>query len=195
MTIAEQKAEWRQKCRRIRLAIPQSERLEADAIMLHLLRESTWYKEAHALLLYAPIGSEIGLTALVPHALAEGKRLYFPRCEKDGYMTFYRIEVLSNLIPGAYGISEPSGGEAFDNDPTALCVLPGLAFDKQGYRIGYGGGYYDRFLTTFAGIALGLVYDRLLFPSLPRDTFDRPARVLISEKGVIMPPCTNTSDV
>jgi 5-formyltetrahydrofolate cyclo-ligase len=91
-----------------------------------------------------------------------------------------------DLEDGAYGIKEPKGNcELFSGREKSLCILPALAFDRAGYRLGYGGGYYDRFLFRFNLTTVGLVYEEFLFDELPKDEHDKKASILIKEGGVI----------
>ena len=66
----------------------------------------------------------------------------------------------------------------------SICIIPGIVFDSEGYRVGYGKGYYDRFLAAYDGTKFGLVYSECILPSVPRGRFDRHVDILISEKGV-----------
>ena len=103
-------------------------------------------------------------------------------------MTFYRVcDPARDLLPGLYGISEPSE----DCEPLAeeggLCIVPGLAFSGDGYRIGYGGGYYDRFLSTFSGTALGYCFTQQIVDFIPREETDRPVHGVATPDGLILP--------
>ncbi len=109
---------------------------------------------------------EIQTDGILHRALAEGKALYLPRCLDDaGQMAFYRVQALEELESGSFGVREPSLAAPqynMDLDGQALCLVPGLCFDNKGYRLGYGKGYYDRFLAKFRGVTLGLCYNDFL---------------------------------
>ena len=101
-------------------------------------------------------------------------------------MTFHYVTSLSELSPGRYGILAPPEENAiYTPIPTTLCLVPGMVFDRHGYRIGYGGGYYDRFLRDFDGSAVGLVYRDHLLPSLPHGRYDLAVSALVTEDGIL----------
>jgi len=144
------------------------------------------YKKAEVLLLYYSVGSEVSTEKIFLKALADNKRVAFPVCfDKNGVMNFYYVNDITDLEDGMYGIRAPKGGcEKFINRVNSLCIVPGLAFDKKGYRLGYGKGYYDRFLETFNGISIGLCFDEMLEDALPTDNFDKKADYLITDKKI-----------
>ena len=120
-----------------------------------------------------------------------GKRLCVPRClpGNDGRMELVEITSLNDLQPGRYGILEPCGGRTIAAlEPGALALIPCLAVDKQGVRLGRGAGYYDRFLTRFGqtGPKLLLCPEALVFPALPTDEWDVPFTPgeILTENGV-----------
>jgi 5-formyltetrahydrofolate cyclo-ligase len=99
-------------------------------------------------------------------------------------MTFHTVQAESDFSPDDFGIPAPREElPAAEATARTLCVLPGLAAGRDGSRLGYGGGFYDRFLATFAGITVFPIYDFLLFDTLPTEPFDRPVDILIAEKG------------
>lgn len=143
---------------------------------------STWYKKADKVFAYWSVGSEVDTRKIIEDALSCGKRVALPKCsDSQGNMKFYYIDSLSDLTEGMYGISEPSGDVCAD-DYTAdsLCLVPALCFDVDGYRLGYGKGYYDRFLSRFKGISIGLAYEECLTDFLPRDKYDKRADYIIT---------------
>ncbi len=147
------------------------------------------YRCASTLLLYAPVRGEIDITPIALRALADGKRIAYPRCGSlPGEMEFHLVTDLAQLEEGTFHLPEPS--ETLPRlDPQregkdAVCVLPALAYDRDGYRLGYGKGYYDRYLTRFPGRRVGLIYSDFLTEKLPRGRYDLPVDLLITEKGV-----------
>ena len=132
---------------------------------------------------------EDGVDSLLPlaeQALRLGKRIAFPLCHpKTHKMTFHAVDTLGELTVGAYGIPEPDHHlPTVTANARTLCIVPALSFDRFGYRLVYGGGYYDRFLSEFAGISVGLVYEALCVEELPRDRYDERVDLIITEKGV-----------
>ena len=159
---------------------------DADRAILHLLLKTEAFRSCDLLLCYFSVASEADTRALLSHCFAVGKRVAVPRCEKGGVMRFHEIRSLSGLCVSAFGIPEP---DAHLSEPAysanTLCIVPGLLFDKAGYRIGYGGGYYDRFLASFPGKTIGLCYEALLCDYVPREPFDRRVETIITEQRIL----------
>ncbi len=185
LPITERKQALRKQFFALRASISEDEKKRLDDRLNKNLAKHPLYKKAAVLLLFFPVRGEPDLLPLAELALREGKTVGFPISHpEDRTMTFRAIQSLSELQAGAYGIPEPPESGEFLNDRTdALCLLPGLAFDRYGYRLGYGGGYYDRFLSNFGGVTLAPTYELFLTESLPTDENDRPAGGLITEKG------------
>ena len=92
------------------------------------------------------------------------------------------------MIKGAYGIPEPSDKmEVVTDFSECICIVPGLVFDLSGHRLGYGKGYYDRFLKDFTGYSVGLVYSEFILDKLPCEPTDRAVDLMITERGIILP--------
>ena len=122
---------------------------EKDRLICAHFLSSALYKNAEQILCYSSMGSEPDTFDIIRCAMEDGKKLLLPRCEdKNGNMNFYLIKDVSDLVTGTFGIKEPDikKCEPVFEFMNALCVVPGLTFDKKGYRLGYGKGYYDRFL-------------------------------------------------
>lgn len=145
---------------------------------------SELYTKADTLLLYYSMGSEVSTKEIFKAALNDGKRVAFPVCtDSNGFMEFYYVRDEADLEEGMYGIKEPRKEcEEYSFKDGGICVVPGLSFDSEGYRIGYGKGYYDRFLSRFTGTSVGLCYEALLSEGLPRDFYDKNVNCLITDK-------------
>lgn len=184
-----EKKSLRAKYKAIRRAILPDEKAALDtAICRHLLDSASYHYTAR-ILTYAALADEPETRAFIRAALAEERELYLPKCESGGIMHFYRVRSLDELQSGMYGIAEPcDGAEMYAPREGAvdLCLVPGVCFDEDGYRIGYGKGYYDRFLAHFSGISVGITYERCLISGkLPREKrYDRHVDVTVTEKGV-----------
>lgn len=155
-------------------------------MITRLLLESDFYKSAETVLLYNSTGSEVSTDEIFRACLRDGKKTAFPVClDKNGKMEFFVIEKESDLQEGMYGIYAPEEHcpVLSDNDK-CLCCVPGLSFDKKGFRLGYGKGYYDRYLSNFKGISVGLCYDALVSESLPADKYDKSVNYLITDKKI-----------
>ena len=99
-------------------------------------------------------------------------------------MAFFQVRSREDLAPGRFGLWEPKPGcPPWEGGPEAPCLVPGLSFDREGYRLGYGKGYYDRFLAAFPGKAVGLCYEELILPRLPRSPLDQRVGWLVTEAG------------
>ena len=146
------------------------------------------YQKARQVLLYLSKGSEVDTWKVFARALAEGKEVYAPRClDGEGTMGFFQVTSPQELLQGRFGLWEPDPRSCapWRRREGALCLVPGIAFDRQGYRLGYGKGYYDRFLASFSGTAAGLCFRELALERLPRGPQDRRVDVLVTEAGVL----------
>jgi 5-formyltetrahydrofolate cyclo-ligase len=145
------------------------------------------FRHADIILLYAPIKSEIDVMPIFELAKEKGKKVAFPKCNtEERTMKFHFVDSLEELSPCAYGIREPSeDAPVYDPETTqgsALCFVPGLAFDVYGYRLGYGKGYYDRFLNNFCGLSIGITFDELKCKALPIEPTDISVDIIITDK-------------
>lgn len=144
-------AELRREKIRLRRAMSGEERMRKSAAIVRALLNCAAYQKADSLLVYVSYREEVSTQELIESALAHGKRVFCPKVEA-GNMEFYRIFSQEDLKAGFRGILEPGEGlPAYERKKGgALLVAPGTAFDRLGHRIGYGGGYYDRYLGKFA---------------------------------------------
>ena len=189
--IREEKKNIRDRIKAERASIDLSEREPMDRAVCERFLSLASYRYADTLLLYAPIAGEIDVMPIARAALDDGKKVAFPLCDPgDRTMTFRYVRSENDLAPSHYGIREPADTlPAYDpaSGELAVCIVPALAFDREGYRVGYGGGYYDRFLNLFGGSKVGLVYSRFVIDRAPRGRFDTAADAIVTEKGVITP--------
>ncbi|MEW6173298.1 MAG: 5-formyltetrahydrofolate cyclo-ligase [Bacillota bacterium] len=146
------------------------------------------FQSARLIMFYAPFRNEVETETLVKEALAAGKRVAFPVAEKEKKELIAReiMRYPDDLAPGAFNISEPRPScPVVAPEDLDLIFVPGVAFDPQGYRLGYGGGYYDRFLPRTRAISIGLAYHfQLLVTVFPED-HDWPVDFVISEDVTI----------
>lgn len=145
------------------------------------------YRKAQRIMGYLAFSRELNIDAVLQAALNEGKQVYVPQIISATEMRPVRLYKLEQLVLDQYGIRsvappvEPISPEELD-----LVLIPGLAFDRQGGRMGMGAGYYDRFLPhTRQAAWLGIAYDQLLQASLPQDAYDVPVPQLVTESGII----------
>ena len=139
------------------------------------------YKDAATIYGYLPYNQEVRTTPMLQRALDEGKRVAVPKIYGDE-MRFIYLKDLSMVEKGYSGIPEPIADEPVGDDPTALVLMPGLAFDDQGNRIGYGGGFYDKFLAKEPNHpTLALCYDFQMLPHVDTEDFDIPVDCVLWE--------------
>lgn len=190
MSIKEEKAALRKRCAVLRDGIDAESKRRMDERICAAVASLAVFRFAQAVLLYHPIRSEVNVLPLLDAALAQGKEVYLPLCDKEvsGKMTFRRVGDRSELVPGAFGVMEPreDAAQFVCDDKRTLCVIPALAFSRDGYRLGYGKGYYDRFLGGYSGSTVGVQYSDLLLPQVPRNRFDLQVDLVVTEKGVRM---------
>ena len=139
-----------------------------------LFRTSDLYKQAKSIYGYLPYNQEVRTTPMLEQAILDGKRVAVPKVVGDT-MVFVWMDDLSAVEKGYSGIPEPVNTTPVADDPTALVLMPGLAFDPQGHRCGYGGGFYDKFLASEPEHpTLALCYDFQVLPHLETEKFDIP---------------------
>jgi 5-formyltetrahydrofolate cyclo-ligase len=185
--IREVKKNLRVRCRRFRERIEPEKKARMDEAIQQKLQSLPEYAAADVLLTYVSKPIEVDTSAILREALAGGKRVAVPRClpETTG-LEFYEIASSGDLEPGCYGVLEPvlSRCRPVGASRSAVCIVPGLGFDSQGYRLGYGKGYYDRFLARFRGVTVGLCYSGCTRWDLPHGYFDRPVDILVTERYI-----------
>ena len=180
---ASEKKLLRQRIQACRNACPPDRLKEISAHICARLLSDDLYRGADVLLLYSPVRGEPDLLALARAGLRDGKTVCFPRSGTCRRMTFHRVYGLSELTAGRYGIAEPPETAPLPQFTRhSLCLVPGLAFDRAGFRLGYGGGYYDTFLPGFPGITVGGVAAACLVDELPRGEFDCRIHRIVTEE-------------
>lgn len=185
--IFELKRETRRIFSERRKSISEAGRVVFDEKLLLKTVSLEAYKKAETLLAYYPVKNEPNILPIVLRALKDGKKVAFPISKPDGFeLDFRLIRGLDDLTEGMYSIPEPSAdSEKYVNNEKTLCIVPGLAFDRKGKRIGYGKGYYDRFLGGFRGVSLGLCYADFLVDALVVEETDISLDIIITDKEEI----------
>lgn len=182
----EQKQELRKHCKAKRNAILPQERQKKSRIICKRLLESAAYEKAQKILVYSAIKSEVDLHDLCEQALREKKELYFPKVTGET-MEFYRICDFGQLKEGSFSVLEPDTGHhaltVFSGEAGTWILVPGVAFDKHGMRMGYGGGFYDRYLKKHPGLhKTGIAFEEQIVLQIPAEAFDRPMDDVITEQ-------------
>lgn len=145
-------------------------------------------EKSQRFLLYHSFGKEIITHDLIDDLYEREKEVYIPYVIKEKkVLGISKLDKDDELVAGVFGIKEPVIKEDIPVNRMDIIVVPGLLFDKNGYRIGYGGGYYDRLLKTIEEriITIGLCFDEFLQDSLPVEKYDISVRIVITEKRVL----------
>lgn len=166
---------------------------EMDEKILNKFYESKYYKEAEKIFMYISYGSEINTRKIIDKALKDNKKIFVPRTEfKTRSMDAVEITTLHNLIESKYGILEPSKEKPhIDPNELDLIVVPGVAFDRNGGRMGYGAGFYDRYFKKISKdninkiMKLALAYELQLLDRVPMNEQDVPVNYIITENGFV----------
>ena len=179
----------RSKCLEERRGIPKEQKAELEYKICEHIINSASYKYYDTLLLYAALYDEADLSLLAKTAITDGKRVAFPRCiPESNTMLFHYVEDTSQLITGSFGIAEPPEELPVykpGNASCSVCFIPAVAADKDGYRVGYGGGYYDRFLSDYSGTSAAVIFSRFLFERVPRGVYDVRTDLIVTEGGFL----------
>jgi len=154
-------------------------------IQQRFLRSELFHR-AGRLALYSAIHNEVFTDIVAKQALAVGKILLYPRI-KDDALEFVEIQSLAELVPGAFGVLEPQGAGSVSTEKLDLVVIPGVAFDQFGHRLGYGRGFYDRALSACRAdcMKVGFAYDTQLLATLPFAKHDQKLSVLMTESRTL----------
>lgn len=157
-----------------------------EAVLLKHLTASDVWKKAETIGITVAQGFEWDTKPIIEAGWKENKTVAVPKCEpKEKRLTFYTLEEYDQLEVVYYNLLEPKPDASLKLTKQKIDVLivPGLLFDKQGYRIGFGGGFYDRFLTDFPNTTVSLLHSSQLMEDLPKEEFDIPVQYLITENG------------
>ena len=173
------KQELRTMIRQKKRAMTETEIEQKSAELGRMLTQSDAYRNAKVIYGYLPYNQEVRTIPMLEQALRDGKRVAVPKVYGDE-MRFIYISNLEGLENSEMGIPEPAADEPVAEDPTALVLMPGLAFDPQGHRIGYGGGFYDKYLAAEPEHpTVALCYAFQMLPQLETDPFDIPVDLVL----------------
>ena len=173
------KQELRAMIRQKKRAMTESEIEQKSARLGQLLMQSNAYRQANVIYGYLPYNQEVRTIPMLEQALRDGKRVAVPKVYGDE-MRFIFMDDLSKVEKGYANIPEPIADDPVADDKTALVLMPGLAFDPQGHRIGYGGGFYDRFLADEPDHpTLALCYGFQMVDHLETEEFDIPVDMVL----------------
>ena len=181
-----EKHELRSHFKRIRAKLEKSNKEELDLKLAERFLTSEQYIGCRVLFAYVSTPIEVDTSVIISSALADGKKVAVPKCDRDGNMEFYYITELSQLRKGMFSIMEPDVEccKKVKNYDNAVCLVPALSYDKSGSRLGFGKGCYDRFLSDFSGKKVGLIYECCICDVLPTESHDLPVDAVITEKEI-----------
>ena len=173
------KKELRRAIRERKRAMTEEEIVQRSQMLGLLFVQSEAYKNAKTIYGYLPYNQEVRTVPMLEKALRDGKRVAVPKCYGDE-MKFIYMDDLTKVEKGYANILEPIADGPVADDPTALVLMPGLAFDPQGHRCGYGGGFYDKFLSAEPHHpTLALCYEFQMLPHLETEDHDIPVDYVI----------------
>lgn len=189
--IAARKRELRKKLREVQAEVEPGWISQASEKILQAIREHATYRAARCIMCYVSTAREVATHRLLSAMLSEGKRVAIPWCEGDA-LRLFRFTGFEELEPGTLGILEPLAELRADParqirpDELDLILVPGLAFDLCGGRLGRGKGYYDRFLKTIprSAVRIGLAFEYQILDEVPTTPSDEKMDWIITEKGV-----------
>lgn len=145
------------------------------------------FTNAESVILYYPIKNEADPTGLIDICRGLGKKVAFPKSNiNDFSLDFFCISSKNDLSVGAFNIPEPNEFlERLCPNERTLCIVPALLYSKDGHRLGYGKGFYDRFLSRFTGKSVGFALNAFVTELLPFDMYDEKLDIIVTESNII----------
>jgi 5-formyltetrahydrofolate cyclo-ligase len=183
-TVRDEKRALRHKYAAIRQGI--SDRLGKSRAICDNFLNTMAFAHSDTVLLYHSINQEVDTTELIKKLLSSDKRVALPVCSDNGKMIFRYLTDESELTKGFFSAPEPNEScEEFVASKHTLCVIPAIAFDRDGYRLGYGKGYYDRYLSKYKGSTIGVCYSENMQDELFHGKYDRSVDLVVTDKEII----------
>ncbi len=170
-----------------RNAMDPGKRAEDSRRIFARLKELPVYEDASSVFFYHSFGSEVETQSMIEQALRKGKAVALPKVKDSATMLFYYVEGLGECQSGAFGVPEPPEGSLPAFSEPDLVIVPGLVFDREGNRLGYGKGYYDRFFKTlpFGVPKAALAFDEQLVATVLKEEYDVSMDFIITPTEVI----------
>ena len=188
-TAALEKQRLREERLAAREALSEQERSVLDDRITQKLLATSEYVEATTVLTYVSVSSEVSTRMFIESALRDGKTVAVPRCLPGHCLEFVAITSLDQLVAAPFNLLEPSKDLSALTESqmsNTICIVPALLVDTKGHRLGYGAGFYDRFLSTYSGKKICLAYQQNLSKTmLPHTAFDVPVDMVITELDVL----------
>lgn len=188
-TVSLEKQRLREERLAAREVLSEQERSVLDNRITQKLLATSEYAEATTVLTYVSVSSEVSTRMFIECALRDGKTVAVPRCLPGHCLEFVAIASLEQLVAAPFNLLEPAKelpAVTEDQKNNSICIVPALLVDTKGYRLGYGAGFYDRFLSTYPGKKICLAYQQSLSrTTLPHTAFDVAVDVVITESEVL----------
>lgn len=184
----DQKKEIRAEAKRRRESADPARLREDSRRIMERLTGLGAYQNADVLLVYVDAKREVETRLLMQRAWEDKKRVAVPRVDGNGIMHYYDIESLDDLEPGSFGILEPKKTCPLCSVEEGILLMPGVAFDEGCHRVGYGGGYYDRYLEKHPGLVhIALAFEFQVFPEAPFEAHDILPEMIVTEERILRP--------
>lgn len=186
LDIRKYKQSIRESQKKRRAEMDKDKKAELDRDVAANVRRLNEYPPAKTLLIYVSTPIEVDTKLIIENAWADGKKVAVPRCIPDTRdMEFHYITSFEDLSPGTFSVLEPDESLPVVTDFTdCLMIVPGMQFDMNGYRLGYGKGYYDRYMVRFTGRSAGICYSNELRPYMHHGRFDRSVDIIVTDRKI-----------
>lgn len=179
------KASLRKQATEARDGLPREERQAGSREIENRLFGLPEFIRSSTVMFFASFRSEVDTIPMIRKALAAGKRVVLPKVKGRDLALFEIRDQEKDVSPGVWGIPEPVRNNPVALETVDIMIVPALAFDEQGNRLGHGAGFYDRILARYQGLSIGLAFEVQILPRIPVDSHDCPVRKIITEKRII----------
>ena len=182
------KKRLREECLQRRDGIAPERREAMSRSICEALTRLRSFETCKVLLTYVSFGSEVSTFPIIERCFDLHKPVAVPKCENKRQMDFYLIRSTSELVRGKYALLEPDPArcEKISQFSGTLCLVPAISFDLHGNRLGYGGGFYDSFISDYPGTHIGLCFTECISSQLPSCRHDIQYDSILTEKGIIL---------
>lgn len=180
------KNEIRKHNKLMRSQLSEQEVAQKSRLVSNTFLESNIYKNCRCLMLYMPLGNETDTSHIIKEAFNDGKKVVFPVTDaKTGVITPYYADGDTKFKVGAFSVTEPVTGKIARPEDIDVILVPGIAFDRKGNRVGFGKGCYDRLLKSTKAIKVGYCYLFQICDEIPAESHDIKMDYIVNEKGII----------
>lgn len=173
----------RTEMKKFRMSLSNEEYSYKNTLIYNKIINSEWYQNADTILIYVSFKNEVDTKNIIENSIKLGKAVAVPKII-NGEMKFYYIDSLDELESGYFGVQEPKDiSRPFEkkSEYGVIMLVPGLAFDKNNNRLGYGGGFYDRFLEKYEAFTVALCFKEQVLETIPTDKYDKRMDVIITD--------------